>query len=91
MKLLADLFHMNIEEADIAGTIRGAGEAIGHVHFVDSNRHAPGMGHTCFEPVIEALRDIGYRGCLSVEALPLPDAETAAKTALDTYRRLTDE
>ncbi|MHC4121778.1 MAG: TIM barrel protein, partial [Planctomycetota bacterium] len=36
--LLADLFHMNIEEESIAGSIRSAGKRIGHLHFVDSNR-----------------------------------------------------
>ena len=41
-RLLADLFHMNIEDADLAASIRAAGtQAIGHVHFVDSN--SPGL------------------------------------------------
>ena len=48
MKLLADLFHMNIEEANLAEAIRAAGSHIGHVHFADSNRRAAGMGHTDF-------------------------------------------
>jgi len=70
VKLLADLFHMNIEEQDVASAIRGAGSAIGHVHFVDSNRRAAGLGHTDFGPIAEALREIHFNGYASAEALP---------------------
>lgn len=87
VKILADLFHMNIEEADIAGAIRGAAGFIDHVHFVDSNRRAVGMGHTEFAPIVAALRDIGYAGYLSAEAFPLPDAATCARTQIETIRR----
>ncbi len=36
--LLADLFHMNIEESDLAAAIHAGDGYIGHLHFVDSNR-----------------------------------------------------
>src|SRR5207248_3024450 len=52
VKLLADLYHMNIEEADLAAAVRAAGPHVGHVHFADSNRRAAGMGHTDFAPVV---------------------------------------
>src|SRR5204863_6377558 len=42
VKLLCDLFHMNIEESCIADALRTAGPLVGHVHFVDSNRQAVG-------------------------------------------------
>jgi sugar phosphate isomerase/epimerase len=35
VKLLADLFHMNIEESDIAAALRLAGSKLGHIHFAD--------------------------------------------------------
>ena len=44
VKVLADLFHMNIEEDNIEESIRRFGEYIGHVHFVDSNRRPAGRG-----------------------------------------------
>ena len=50
VKLLADLFHMNIEEADIAAAIRGRGGHIGHVHFADSNRRPAGLRAHGFRP-----------------------------------------
>ena len=44
LKLLADTFHMNIEEADMGKAILTAGSRLAYVHFSDSNRLAPGMG-----------------------------------------------
>ena len=86
--LLADLFHMNIEERDLAAAIREAGSHIGHVHFADSNRQAMGFGHTDPVRVIAALREIQYSGYLSAEIFPLPDPETAARQTISSIRSL---
>lgn len=86
--LLADMFHMNIEEADIAAAMRAGGELIGHVHYADSNRRAMGMGHTDPGPVITALKETGYRAYLSAEVLPLPDADQAAAATIQSIKRL---
>lgn len=87
VKLLADLYHMNIEEANLADALRATGALVGHVHFADSNRRAAGFGHTDFAPVVAALRDIGYTGYLSAEVLPLPDSLTAARKTIESFRR----
>lgn len=84
--LLADLFHMNIEEPDLAASIRIAGKHIGHVHFADSNRRAMGYGHTDPAPIVAALKEIGYKGHLSAEIFPLPDAKTAAIQTITSIR-----
>ena len=76
--LLADLFHMNIEEVSIADGLRDGGKHIGHVHFVDSNRQAAGRGHMDYVSIATALRDIGYDGYCCAEALPIPNSEEAA-------------
>ncbi|MBJ7424380.1 MAG: sugar phosphate isomerase/epimerase [Akkermansiaceae bacterium] len=86
--LLADLFHMNIEERDIPTAIRKAGKHIGHVHFADSNRQAMGYGHTPAVPVMDALFEIQYSGYLSAEIFPLPDPESAARQTITTIRAL---
>jgi sugar phosphate isomerase/epimerase len=88
VKLLADLFHMNIEEADIAAAIRAGGGYIGHMHFADSNRRPAGMGHLNFAPVVAALRDIGFAGYLGAEAFPYPTPEEAAKQTVKRFREL---
>jgi sugar phosphate isomerase/epimerase len=87
VKLLADLFHMNIEETDVAAALRSGGEHVGHVHFVDSNRRPAGCGHTDFAPIAAALRDIGYQGYVSAEALPYPDPVEAARLTIAAYRK----
>jgi sugar phosphate isomerase/epimerase len=84
--LLADLFHMNIEEVDIAMAIRQAKGSIGHVHFVDSNRRPAGMGHLDFAPIAEALVDTGYHSYASAEALPYPNSLAAARQTIDAFR-----
>jgi sugar phosphate isomerase/epimerase len=84
--LLADLFHMNIEEADPAGALREAARHVGHVHYADSNRRAMGFGHTDPKPILAALREIGYSGYLSAEILPLPDPETAARQTIQSIQ-----
>ncbi|MBI1368255.1 MAG: TIM barrel protein [Planctomycetes bacterium] len=87
VRLLADLFHMNIEEQDVAGALLEAGGTVGHVHFVDSNRRPAGCGHTIFEPIVAALRQIGYEGYVSAEALPYPSPEEAAELHMLAYQK----
>jgi sugar phosphate isomerase/epimerase len=84
--LLADLFHMNIEEVDIAAAIRAGKGYIGHVHFVDSNRRPAGMGHLDYHPIAQALGDIGYDRYASAEALPYPDSLAAARQTIAAFR-----
>jgi sugar phosphate isomerase/epimerase len=88
VRLLADLFHMNIEETSLAAGIRDGGRHIGHVHFVDSNRRPAGCGHIDYAPVVAALQEIGYGGYLSAEAFPWPDSESAARQTIDQFRRI---
>lgn len=86
--ILADMFHMNIEETDIAEAMKAGGDLVGHVHFADSNRHAMGFGHTDPAPVVAALKEIDYSGYLSAEIFPLPDADKAAERTINTIKPL---
>ncbi len=87
IKLLADLFHMNIEEVDIAESIFRGGDAIGHVHFVDSNRRAAGLGHMDYKPITATLETIQYKGFASAEAFPFPDSFAAALQTIEYCHR----
>lgn len=88
VKLLADLFHMNIEETNIAAAI-GAGKGhIGHIHFVDSNRRPAGLGHIDYAPIASALQDIGYTGYLSAEAFAYPNPLEAARQTIATFNKI---
>jgi len=86
--VLADTFHMNIEEASLEASLRRAGARLRHVHVADSNRQAPGWGHLDFAAVLRALRDIRYAGYLSAEILPRPDPDRAARQAIAYLRPL---
>ncbi len=89
VKLMADLFHMNIEEADIAASLRATGELVAHVHLADSHRREPGLGHTDFASAFKALADIGFDGFGAIECrfeqpedVALRSAHTALTRAL---------
>ena len=67
VKVIADTFHMSIEEADIGRAIRDAGQRIAHVQLGDSNRLEPGAGHYDWDETLTALEAIGYDGWLAME------------------------
>jgi sugar phosphate isomerase/epimerase len=85
VKLLPDLFHMNIEEVSISAALEKAGAWIGHVHLADSNRRAMGFGHTPVFPVARALEKIGYDGYVSGEVVSWPDPVGAARQTMLSY------
>jgi sugar phosphate isomerase/epimerase len=82
--VLPDTFHMNIEEADLAGALRRARDRLWHVHVADSNRWAPGAGHLDFRALVSTLTEIAYPGFLSAEVLQQPTPEDAAVQTITT-------
>jgi sugar phosphate isomerase/epimerase len=67
VRLLADTYHMNIEEDDLCAALRSSADVLGAVHLSDSNRAQPGTGHVPFPAVIATLRELGFDGVVSVE------------------------
>lgn len=86
--LLVDTYHMNLEEVSFEGAIRKAGSNLGYIHLSDSNRRAPGEGHTNFGPVLGALEEVGFNGYIGMEILPWPDDYNAARLGLENTRKL---
>lgn len=80
--LMADIFHMNIEEEDVVAAVRAHAAQIGHVHLADSNRREPGRGHTDFAGILAVLEESGYEGSLTMEFLP-PTANPYLAASLD--------
>lgn len=62
-----DVFHLNIEEADMFEAIRTAGPRLVDFHVADNNRMAPGQGDVDWDRVVSTLKDVGYDGALTVE------------------------
>ena len=54
-----------------------------YVHFADSNRWAPGQGHLDFDDVLDGLARARWDGWASIEILPVPDPDTAARQAAE--------
>jgi D-psicose/D-tagatose/L-ribulose 3-epimerase len=71
--LMADVFHMNIEERSVVGALEEHLRHVVHVHLADSNRAEPGAGHVDFDGVAAVLREAGYAGALAMEFLPWSD------------------
>jgi 5-keto-L-gluconate epimerase len=82
VRLLADTFHMNIEERDMCAGLRSTSSLLGHIHLADSNRQVPGNGHSDLNGIIATLHEIGYSGWLAFEVLPVPSPEQGARDAI---------
>ncbi|MQY60447.1 TIM barrel protein [bacterium] len=81
IKIMPDTFHMNIEESSIEATFLNYKDYIVYIHFADSNRLAPGMGHLNFPNIINVLKTAGYEGYVTAEILPHPTPDEAAMRA----------
>jgi len=81
MKVLADTYHMNIEEDSPVQAIHSSGPQIGHVHLADCNRGAPGQGHIDFEALLRALKVVKYDDWVSAEIIFKPDEAQALRQA----------
>ncbi|PID55864.1 hypothetical protein CSB45_14180 [candidate division KSB3 bacterium] len=86
MKLMPDVFHMNIEDVAIGGELARHIKYVEYIHFADSNRWAPGQGHTDFSDIFRHLKTVKYCGWISLEILPKPDPDTAARQAIETLQ-----
>lgn len=80
VQIMADCFHMNIEESStIDKAIFNAKEKLIHIHVCDNNRLPPGKGHIDFKSIIRILKEINYDKYLTMEFLP---------SSADTYHAL---
>lgn len=70
VKIMADLFHMSIEERSIPHSLRMVSDELIHVHIADNTREAAGLGSTDFKEVFHQLNDMGYTGSLTMEFMP---------------------
>ncbi len=86
--ILFDTFHANIEEPNMEASLRACSARLFHVHVADSNRGAPGTGHTDFARIIATLREMSYAGWVSAEILPKPDTPRAAEQTIKTLKPL---
>jgi len=68
VKIMLDVFHMNIEEDSFTEAIRLAGSRLGHVHLGEANRRPPhAEGRIPWAEIGQALHEIGYDGDVVME------------------------
>lgn len=67
MGLLADFFHMALEEKDLEACVVEHGSWIRHVHLGDHNRMPPGYGRTDWKSCMRGLKQVGFDGYMNME------------------------
>lgn len=78
IKILLDLYHAQVQEGNVIQLIRDYHQFVGYIHVADvPGRHEPGTGEMNYAAIVEALRDVDYRGPIGLEAFPLQDDNDA--------------
>ncbi len=78
--ILADLFHMHIEETDSNQALRENARHVRHLHLADNTRLEPGSGDFEWDRLFRTLADIGFSGAMAYEC-GLSGSEPAEKTS----------
>ena len=68
--IMADVFHMSLEENSIPNTLMSVADELMHVHIADNTREAAGLGNVDFKAIMYTLKNIGYKGPLTMEFMP---------------------
>ena len=85
-RMMYDTFHANIEEKSITQAVSGCAEVLAHVHISENDRSTPGKGGVNWDETFAALKKIGYRGSLTIEAFGQGVPALAAATKI--WRRM---
>ncbi|MQY20272.1 hydroxypyruvate isomerase family protein [Nocardia macrotermitis] len=69
--LLADLYHLTVNDDDLDKAIEGYGDRIAHVQIADApGRHEPGSGEVDIFGHLGRIAAAGYRGYVAAEYIP---------------------
>ncbi|OIQ11008.1 hydroxypyruvate isomerase family protein [Neomoorella thermoacetica] len=80
IKILYDVYHMQIMEGNIINTLKKYIDIIGYIHIADvPGRHEPGTGEINFINIIEALRLLKYNGIIGFELFPSRNSKEAVE------------
>ncbi|MCB9896860.1 MAG: TIM barrel protein [Planctomycetes bacterium] len=84
VKIMWDLYHMQVSEGDLCGRLRDGFDQIAYVQLADTpGRHEPGTGEIHYPRVLRQLFELGYRGFVGLECSPsVPEDEAAHRVAL---------
>lgn len=80
LKILYDVYHMQLNEGSLCDNIRAYGDQFGHIHVADvPGRHEPGTGEINYHAVFACLEEIGYPGAVGFELIPKRTSAEAAR------------
>jgi hydroxypyruvate isomerase len=83
IKLLFDIYHMQVMEGNLIANLTHNLDVIGHIHVADvPGRHQPGTGELNYKNILEAVKKAGYQGYVGLEFEPTVPSEKAASEAL---------
>lgn len=78
VKILYDIYHMQIMEGNLINTIKKYIDLIGHIHIADvPGRHEPETGEIYFKNIIGTLKSLNYKGSIGFELYPLRSSQEA--------------
>lgn len=80
VKILYDIYHMQIMEGNIIDTLEEYIETVGYIHMADvPGRHEPGTGEINFANVMKTLKKLKYNGIIGFELAPLQTSSEAVQ------------
>ena len=83
LKVLYDVYHMQLNEGSICDNVRAYGDQFGHIHVADApGRHEPGTGEINYHKVFACLEDCGYQGLVGFELMPETTTKNAVKAIM---------
>jgi len=85
VKLLYDIYHMQIMEGDVIRTIRANSQYISHYHTAGNpgRRDMDDTQELCYPPIMRAILETEYTGYVGHEFVPKGPAKEALKAAFD--------
>jgi len=90
VRLLYDVYHMQIMEGNVTETLRRHLPLVGHVHVADvPGRHEPGTGELNFRNILRSLAEGGYAGTVGFEFSPRGDTGQALAAIAELRQDLT--
>lgn len=84
LKILYDVYHMQLNEGSLCDNISRYYDQFGHIHIADApERHEPGTGEIQYKKVIRHLEDCGYTGRIGYELFPANGTQDAVKAIME--------
>lgn len=83
LKILYDVYHMQLNEGSLCDNISRYADQLGHIHVADApGRHEPGTGEINYTKIFAHLADVGYAGRVGFELFPLNSTVEAVKAIM---------